>query len=108
MTREVIKRETAQQDLEDHFVYIGKDNLEAAERFLKSAEKTFNELVKMPEMGPSRNFKNPALGGIRSWRISGFENYLIFYRPIESGIEIIRVLHGARDIERLFQTGPES
>ena len=31
-----------------------------------------------------------------------FENYLIFYRPRENGIELIRVLHGARDLATLF------
>jgi toxin ParE1/3/4 len=29
-------------------------------------------------------------------------NYLIFYRPLADGIEIVRVLHGARDIDSLF------
>jgi len=29
-------------------------------------------------------------------------NYLVFYRPASDGIEIIRVLHGARDIPELF------
>jgi plasmid stabilization system protein ParE len=30
---------------------------------------------------------------------------MVFYRPIENGVEIIRVLHGARDIERIFGGG---
>jgi toxin ParE1/3/4 len=34
--------------------------------------------------------------GIRLWRIRGFERYLILYRPIPDGIEVIRVLHAAR------------
>ena len=36
-------------------------------------------------------------------RIKGFENHLIFYRPSEDGVDIIRVLHGARDIEKVFE-----
>lgn len=36
--------------------------------------------------------------GLRRWPIPGFRNYLIFYRPMENGVEIVRVLHGARDI----------
>ena len=54
-------------------------------------------------MGSPREFQNSHLIGIRQWRVSGFENYLIFYRPIEDGIEVLRVLHGARDIEGLFR-----
>jgi len=29
-------------------------------------------------------------------------NYLLFYRHVDDTIELIRVLHGARDIDRLF------
>jgi toxin ParE1/3/4 len=36
------------------------------------------------------------------WRVAGFPNHLIFYRPVESGVEVIRVLHAKRDIEALF------
>ena len=32
-----------------------------------------------------------------------FGNYLIFYFPIESGIEVVRVIHGMRDIEQQFE-----
>ena len=30
------------------------------------------------------------------------KNYLIFYRPIDEGIEIVRILHGSQDIETIF------
>lgn len=36
------------------------------------------------------------------WRIAGFDSCLIFYRPTERGVEIIRVIHGSRDVEQLF------
>jgi len=32
-----------------------------------------------------------------------YKDYVIFYFPIENGVEIYRVLHGARDIESLFE-----
>jgi toxin ParE1/3/4 len=37
------------------------------------------------------------------WRVRGFERYLIFYRPTDDGIDVVRVLHGSRDIESLFE-----
>jgi toxin ParE1/3/4 len=37
------------------------------------------------------------------WRIPGFERYLIFYRPIPEGIEVIRVLHAARAIAAILE-----
>ena len=57
----------------------------------------------MPGMGEQRESTNPRLDGLRVWRIDGFPNHLIFYRPIEGGIEIIRVLHGARDIDAVLE-----
>lgn len=41
---------------------------------------------------------------IRSWVVTEFTSYLIFYRelPDGSGVEIVRVLHGARDLDALF------
>jgi plasmid stabilization system protein ParE len=30
-------------------------------------------------------------------------DYVMFYRPIDDGIEVVRVLHGARDIDAMFE-----
>ena len=56
----------------------------------------------MPEMGSLCGFQSAEAAGIRVWSIAGFENHLIFYRPIEDGIDVIRVIHGARDIVAIF------
>jgi toxin ParE1/3/4 len=103
MPRRVIRRPAANRDLIDCFVYIGRDSEESATRFLKVAEQTFLELADMPGMGIVTSFNDFEDSNLRRWRIRGFENFLIFYRPLEDGIEIIRVLHGAREIERLFE-----
>jgi toxin ParE1/3/4 len=100
----VDKRPQAIKDLADIAVYLaeegGSDNL--AFRFLDAAEATFEQLAAMPEMGVARRYRDPELEGVRMWRITGFESHLIFYRPTENGVEIIRVIHGKRDIEDLF------
>jgi toxin ParE1/3/4 len=54
-------------------------------------------LVSNPGMGRKRD--SLALN-LRSFPVG---NYLIFYRPINQGIEVIRILHGARDILSLFE-----
>jgi toxin ParE1/3/4 len=38
-------------------------------------------------------------------RVFSVGNYVIFYRPADDGSEVLRVLHGARDIPRVFRTG---
>ena len=57
-------------------------------------------------MGERCESPNPRLTGLRVWRIQGFPNHLIFYRPVDDGIEVIRVLHGARDIDRVLESEP--
>jgi len=43
------------------------------------------------------------MSGSRVFPVRGFGKHLVFYRPVEDGIEILRVIHGARDIEALFE-----
>jgi plasmid stabilization system protein ParE len=47
-------------------------------------------------------FKHPALKGMRMMRVHGFEAYLIFYLPSDTGVDVVRVIHGARDLPTLF------
>lgn len=46
---------------------------------------------------------HPALADVRSRLIKDFENYLVFYRATESGIDVLRVLRGARDIDSILK-----
>lgn len=52
----------------------------------------------MPQSGRRRDELEPHL---RSFPEG---SYVVFYREIGEGIEIIRVLHSSRDIERIFNT----
>ena len=81
---------------------IADDNLDAATRVIESAYETFKILAANPGLGRLRKFRDSRLKGVRSWLVSGFDNYLIFYRAIPEGIEVLHVYHGARDIELLF------
>jgi toxin ParE1/3/4 len=99
----ILKKPEARQDLLDHFVYIGQDTPKAAARFLEAAEDTFVQLAGMPRMGRSWDSPHPHLAGVRVGRVQGFRNYLVFYRPVEDGIEVLHVFHRARDIESLLE-----
>jgi toxin ParE1/3/4 len=103
MNVRIQKKVAAKRDLIEHFLYIGADSDGAALRFLSAAEESFHALAQNPEMGVACQLQGPRATGLRRWRVTGFENYLIFYRPIKGGIDVARVLHGARDIERLFK-----
>jgi toxin ParE1/3/4 len=97
------RRPAARLDLLQHFVYIGENNLDAARRFLTAAQDACKTLARMPGMGASRDFGNPEWADLRAWPISGFENFLIFYLPTPTGIDVVRVIHGAQDLQRIFE-----
>ncbi len=103
MAGRIITRVSAKRDLLECFVTIGESSEAAALRFLRAAESTFQLLAAQPRIGRLTNFPHPSLRGVRRFPIKGFEKYLIFYRPTRGGAEVIRVIHGARDIESLFE-----
>jgi len=85
-------------DLDDIAAHLAKDNERAATRFLEQAHQTFRWLAESPEMGRRWRSKNERLCGLRVWRVRGFPRWLIFYRPASRLIEIVRVIHGARNL----------
>lgn len=111
MKRTIIRQTPqARRDLLELARYIARDDMDAALRLLDAAEADMTQLSQMPELGPMRKFSHPLLVDVRSWIIRGFPNHLIFYRPISEdgqtsggGIEVLRVLHGSRDIVALFE-----
>jgi toxin ParE1/3/4 len=82
----------------NHAEYIGRDTRASADRFLDAVEATFEHLESFPGSGHPYETDEPKLAGMRQWSVNGFRNYLIFYRPFDGGVEIIHLLHGARDI----------
>jgi toxin ParE1/3/4 len=84
--------------------YIAFDNIDAADRFLEAAYETFHELARMPEMGRIRQFSPKRLRNLRSFRVAGFRNFLVFYARIPGGIEVFHIIHAARDLQSFWET----
>jgi toxin ParE1/3/4 len=101
----VVIRPAARRDLVEQSEHIANDSPTAAFRFLEAASDAFDLLGGFPEIGRIRRFLHPKLSGVRSWPIKGFEKHVIFYRDWESRIDILRVIHSARDLPRIL--GPE-
>ena len=104
MARRILKRRGAAADLLEHFVFIGEHSEEVALRFLHAAQETLELLATQPKMGKVTAYRNRLLVGMRVFPVKNFEKYLVFYRPIQDGIEVVRVIHGARDIPRLIES----
>lgn len=103
MSHKLFLSPLARQDLIEQGKYLAKENMEIVDRFLAATQSTLAQIAQMPLIGSPRQYRNPRLTGIRMWPIKGFENHFIFYRIIENNVEVIRILHGARDIEGIFQ-----
>ncbi|HKH44947.1 MAG TPA: type II toxin-antitoxin system RelE/ParE family toxin [Thermoanaerobaculia bacterium] len=105
MSLRVVVRPTARRDLAELSRYIAQDSPGAALRFLDAARAAFERLGFFPDAGRRRQFSHPALAGVRSWPISGFDRHVIFYRASQGRVDILRVIHSARDLVGIF--GPE-
>ncbi|MEE9391890.1 MAG: type II toxin-antitoxin system RelE/ParE family toxin [Planctomycetota bacterium] len=82
----------------DYFSFEVEDD-ELALRFGASLQSTYRSLLDFPDMGSPRwNWASKKLLGVRSWPVTGFRSHFVFYRSTDRGIEILRVLHGSRDI----------
>ena len=105
----IIRPPRARADIQEQAFRIADDNPEAARRFLAEVERSLELLADMPGMGAARPRLSPALRGLRMFSIGGgFENHLLFYRPIKDGIELIRLLYGTRNVEAIMKTEPDS
>ena len=79
--------------------YIAPHNPTAAAKLLRKFDEKLALLSDMPGVGALR----PDPGKkVRSCPVG---KYLLIYRPIEGGIELLRVIHGARKVRRIFRRG---
>jgi toxin ParE1/3/4 len=93
----LLKTPTAVKDLVEIGSYIAADNPAAADRLLDKIDETLGLLAEFPGLGRARE----ELG--RNLRCLPIGKYLLFYITIDDGIELIRVIHGARDLGRIFR-----
>ena len=102
MTQAFAFLQSAEQDVEEIVDYISHDSAQAAATFRVALQHVCELLVELPEAGSARTFRNPEMKGVRMLPVRKFNNYLIFYRSAPGGLEIVRIVHGARDLPSLF------
>lgn len=90
--------EQAEADLDELWAYIAARNPDAADRMVDAVLEGSRTHARFPGMGLGREDLRPSL---RCFVVSP---YVVFYRPVEDTIEVLRILHGARDINRLIET----
>ena len=97
-------RPKADHDLQDQAFYLATEGSPTVgHRFLVSAHKTFSLLATQPRLGWSAHLNVTELKSLRVFRVSGFEKMLVLYRPLSGGVEILRVIHGSRNLLALVR-----
>jgi toxin ParE1/3/4 len=92
----VTRRPLAAADILDIWDHIAEDSLDQADRWIDKLDEKFGILATQPLMGRARE---ELAADLRSFP---FGRYVIFYMPVQDGIDVVRVLHSARDVEAAF------
>ena len=98
----------ARADLFEIWESIATENPEAADRFLVAFQATTMQLLRHPGLGRERRFARFRGITLRSWNVTGFRNRLVFYTATQDCLNVVRVVHGARDLDALFQEEPRA
>jgi plasmid stabilization system protein ParE len=98
---QVVRRPAAIHDLVTAFRYYAREaGLRVASRIFAEAEATF---ARLPGLDTRYEPHEPLYADLRDFPVSRFRAYLVFYLPVPgAGIEVVRVLHGARDIHGIL------
>jgi toxin ParE1/3/4 len=97
--RSILRTRASRSDVVGIILHIRRGSPRAAKRVLDAVNDTIQLLGAFPTLGPRREELSQSL---RSFPVNKYTDYIIFYRTTQSGIEIIRVLHGARDVRQQF------
>lgn len=105
MTPRIRVLPAADRDLDEQAAYLAREaTVDTAMRFYDAVGAGFDQIARMPGIGQRCHSTTPRLAELRVWRVAGFEKHLIFYRSAGDVIDIVRVLHAARDIDSVLES----
>ncbi len=98
----ILRTQQATDDLLELWIHIAAQTTDArANALIRTIDKKLHLLAAQPELGRPRS---ELRAGLRAFPV---KPYVIFYLPLTDGITVIRVLHGRRDIEGIFNEDGE-
>jgi toxin ParE1/3/4 len=104
----VVRRQSAILDIIRIADYLAEHvSLSTADRFAAAVDKTTRRLARMRRLGRHWDSNKSRLAEIRFFPVEKFRKHIIFYRPIEDGIEVLRVPHGATNLEQTLDEPEE-
>lgn len=95
--------ETAVADiLEQADWYEAQSDQRLATRWAKAVTSTLLRISRNPRAGSPCTFRSAELHNVRRAPVAGFAKHLVFYQFYDNGILVLRIVHGARNLENLF------
>ena len=99
--RTIRRHPRVQDDLIDIYRYLHERSPQAAEKVYAAIERSIRALLETPGIGTLWSTTDPRLVGLRVTPCKPYRNYLLFFKPVRDGIELYRVVHGARELGRV-------
>ena len=93
---QVTRRPQAEADILEIWAYISEGSPAEADNWIDKLDEKLALWATQPMMGRARD---ELAEGVRSF---AFGRYVVFYQPLSDGIDVVRVLHGRRDIDANF------
>ena len=102
MSLRIAIRPRAVRDIYQAARGLARTSKRTARRFADEVYATLESLASSPEIGTLWESDGGNKAELRCWPVKRYKRYLIFYRSIGNGIDVMRVLHASRDIENLL------
>jgi len=100
----------ADRDADEIGGYILRDNFEQAAKFYDALDATYRHITLRPHAWrPVMLLNNPRADGLRYRPVLGFPNHLVLFRIADEYVDVVRILHAARDLPAVLlqELGPE-
>jgi toxin ParE1/3/4 len=94
----IIRSPASRRDFVNIWNHLAEFDTKVADDTVHRLDAKLSLLSDFPYAGPSRHELRPGL------RIFPVGQYLIFYRPVRGGIQLVRAVHGSRDLRKVFPT----
>ena len=96
--------EAAEEDILCQIEWYAEQGLtDVSQRFGLSVISSINAMLDSPQTGASRMTRNPALIDLRTWPVSGFSDFRVYYLLRGEQLQVIRVLHSKRNTDAILE-----
>lgn len=102
MKRRIVIRPEADRDLDEIANYLDWQREGLGDRFYEAARRTFEDVARLPTLGAPWKVPRPDLAEMRCATVPRFRKYLVVYLPSRGRIDILRIVHGARNLDLLL------